>query len=85
MPDTYTLDDVATALNRAADDILTAMEARVEFGSQLDEGLRDALNLVVNAAGAYLEGTASTLAEVAEVNYDSPLDEILGWVAQAVR
>lgn len=75
---TYTHDDVASALNRAADDILEATEAG-------DEGLRDALNLMVNAALSYLSGSADTLAGVAEANYDSTLDEILGWIAQGIR
>lgn len=74
MPDTYSYEEINLAMNRAADDVLDAVSAR-------DEGLRDAVNLVVNAAGSYLKGEASTLAEVAEKNYDeATLDEILGWI-----
>lgn len=74
----YSTDQIAAALNKAADDILEAVDAD-------DEGLRDALNLVVNATMDYLTGDAETLEKVAEINYDADLFEILGWIAQGVR
>lgn len=74
----YNTDQIAAALNKAADDILEAVDAD-------DEGLRDALNLVVNATMDYLTGDADTLEKVAEINYDADLFEILGWIAQGVR
>ena len=74
----YSTDQIAAALNKAADDILEAVDAD-------DEGLRDALNLVVNATMDYLTGDADTLEKVAEINYDADLFEILGWIAQGVR
>lgn len=75
---TYTVVQVGHALNRAADDILEATEAE-------DEGLRDAINLMVNASICYLTGDATTLDAVAAHGYDADLDEILGWIAQGVR
>lgn len=44
----YTRDEINAALSQAADDVLTAIDAP-------DEGVRDAINLVVNAALHYLE------------------------------
>jgi hypothetical protein len=45
----YTEQQVADALNHAADEILDAVDAG-------DDGLRDGLNLLVNATIAYLTG-----------------------------
>jgi hypothetical protein len=78
MTDTYTHADVMTVLNRAADDVLDAAEAE-------DQGLRDAVNLVVNVAGSYLSGEASTVEEAVTINYDDDLPTILGWIAQGIR
>jgi hypothetical protein len=75
---TYTAEEISAALNKAADDIIEATEAE-------DEGLRDALNLMVNAAGAYLWDGAKNLEEVAEKNYDADLDSIVGWIQQGIR
>jgi hypothetical protein len=78
MSESYSIEEVTAALNRAADDLLQVTDAG-------DEGVRDAVNLLVNAAMAYLTGEAGTLTEVAEKNYDVPLDNILGWIQQGVR
>jgi hypothetical protein len=75
---TYTQDQVSAALNKAADDIIEATEAE-------DEGLRDALNLLVNAVGSYLWDGAEDLEQVAAKNYDADLDSIVGWIAQGIR
>ena len=75
---TYTQDQVSAALNKAADDIIEATEAE-------DEGLRDALNLLVNAVGSYLWDGAEDLGEVAVKNYDADLDSIVGWIQQGTR
>jgi hypothetical protein len=75
---TYTEDQVSAALNKAADDILEACEAE-------DEGLRDALNLMVNATAAYLSGKSEDLHQVAVLNYDAELDSIVGWIQQGIR
>jgi len=75
---TYTEDQVSAALNKAADDILDATEAE-------DEGLRDALNLMVNAVGAYLSGKSTDLEQVAALNYEADLDSIVGWIRQGIR
>jgi hypothetical protein len=62
----HTRDEVLAAMNRAADDVLSAIAAP-------DEGTRDAVNLVVNAATTYLENPDATLDEAIEENYT--LDE----------
>lgn len=82
MPDsstqTWTTDEVSAALNRAADDIAEAAEAE-------DEGLRDALNLMVNATAAYLSGEAEDLVQVAALGYDADLSSILSWIRAGIR
>lgn len=77
-PKGYTaVEDVETALNRACDDIIAAADLP-------DTGARDALNLLVNAAIAYVhDPNASTLGDVAEAAYGLPLDEIIGWIYEA--
>lgn len=67
------LQDVTTALNRACDDIVGA-------AGLADTGVRDALNLLVNAGLSYLDGTADDLAGVAAACYDEPLETVLGWI-----
>lgn len=70
----YDINAVSDAVNKAANDIIEAVDAG-------EEGLRDALNLMVNATICYLDGTASTLAEVAEQNYDeASIEDILDWI-----
>lgn len=59
----FTRDEVSQALNRAADDVLGAINAP-------DEGVRDAVNLVVNAAMTYLDTPDATLDEAIEENYE---------------
>ncbi len=76
VPAAFTEAQVLDALNEAADDILDAVDAG-------DEGLRDAVNLMVNATLAYLRGEATDLHEVAEGSYGEDLDTILGWIGQA--
>lgn len=65
--------DVAAALNRACDDI-------IEAAALPDAGVRDALNLLVNAGLAYLDGSAADLAGVTEASYGEPLETVLGWL-----
>jgi hypothetical protein len=74
----YTQDQISAVLNKAADEIIEVTEAE-------DEGLRDALNLMVNAVGSYLWDGAENLAQVAEKNYDADLDAIVGWIEQGIR
>jgi hypothetical protein len=59
--------------NHAADDFLDAVDAG-------DEGLRDGLNLLVNATIAYLTGQAETLHDVVEHSYDADYEEVLSWI-----
>jgi hypothetical protein len=83
---TFTEHDVSAAINKAADDILDAVDAP-------GTGLRDALNLMVNAAVSYLRREAATLRDVIDLNYDIDEEDeeeagdnystVLGWVAQA--
>jgi hypothetical protein len=75
-PATFTDADVLTALNEATDDILDAVDAG-------DEGLRDALNLMVNATIAYLRGGARDLRQAVEHSYGEDYETVLGWAAQA--
>lgn len=63
---------VVAALNRAADDILEAIDAP-------DEGARDLANLLVNVTVAYLDGSASTLTQAIEQSYDADPEEVLEW------
>ncbi|HVQ18708.1 MAG TPA: hypothetical protein VMT27_06690 [Actinomycetes bacterium] len=74
----HTDTEVSAALNKAADDILEAVDAG-------DEGLPDALNLLVNATAAYLSGKADDLTQVAALNYDADLSSILSWIRAGVR
>ena len=69
-----TTEDVRRALNQAADDILEALEAG-------DEGIRDVVNLMVNASFAYLTGAAQDLAGVVGDSYGeaTTLEEVLEW------
>lgn len=69
----YTLGEVSMAINRAAEDILAALDGP-------DTGVRDALNLLVNTALAYVTGEASTVAQVAEVSYSEDLGTVIGWI-----
>jgi hypothetical protein len=63
------------ALNRASDDILRAIDAPAT-------GLRDGLNLLVNAAMSYLKGEAHGLEAVVAANWDgdTTLEDVLGWI-----
>jgi hypothetical protein len=71
---TFTHTEVLAALNRAADDVLEAT-------NEGPDGLRDAINLVVNAAVSYLTGDAADLAQAVDVNYDeADLKTVLGWI-----
>jgi hypothetical protein len=73
----FTRDQVGEALNQAADEILDAVDADAE-------GLRDALNLVVNATASYLTGEAETLREVVEQNYSEDYDTVLSQIETAL-
>jgi len=72
---TFSEEAVATAANQAADDILDAVDAD-------DTGVRDALNLLVNATLGYLTGQARDLAEVVAQGYEATYDEVLSWIRE---
>jgi hypothetical protein len=76
-PTVFTEQQVADAVNHAADDILEAVEAG-------DEGLRDAMNLIVNATLGYLTGAAQNLQDVVEQGYDADYPTVLSWIEAAV-
>lgn len=76
-PCMFTEQQVAAALNHAADDILDAVDAG-------DEGLRDGLNLLVNATVAYLTGRAQNLQEVVGQGYDADYPTVLSWIETAL-
>jgi hypothetical protein len=76
-PTMFTEQQVADAVNHAADDILDVVEAG-------DEGLRDAMNLMVNATVAYLTGEAQNLQDVVEQDYDADYPTVLSWIEAAV-
>src|SRR4051794_17396419 len=76
-PGTFTEQAVSEAVNRAADDILDAVEAS-------DTGLRDAMNLVINATLAYLTGQAQDLPGVVQQDYEAAYPEVLSWIGEAV-
>lgn len=76
-PATFTQQQVLDALNEAANDILAAVHAG-------DEGLRDGINLIVNATIAHLCGEAEDLQDVVEVSYGEDYDTVLGWIEAAV-
>lgn len=69
----YTGEQVSAALNRAADDILEAIEYS-------ETGKRDVANLVVNAGVHYLSHPEATLDEAIIANYDG-VDpaEVIDW------
>lgn len=72
----FTEEQVSATLNRAADDILDAVNAG-------EQGLRDALNLIANATAAYLTGQAHTLEQVVEQRYDASYQQLLDWIKVA--
>lgn len=76
-PTVFTEQQVADAVNHAAGDILEAVEAG-------DEGLRDAMNLIVNATLGYLTGEAQNLQDVVEQGYDADYPTVLSWIEAAV-
>jgi hypothetical protein len=59
------------ALNNAVDAIVEAIT-----GSDRDT---DLLNLVVNVALSYLDGTAETVADAIQANYSETPETVLGW------
>jgi hypothetical protein len=76
-PATFTQQQILDALNEAANDILAAVHAG-------DEGLRDAINLMVNATIAYLCGEAQDLHDVVDVSYGEDYHTVLGWIEAAL-
>lgn len=68
---TVTGDQVGTALNRAADEVL---EIARDDGEEL---LRDAVNLILNAALHFLEHPEASLEDAVRENYDNDFAEEL--------
>lgn len=72
MPTTFTSQQIATALNKAADEIAELDPS--------DERIRDTVNLVVNAAVHFLANPDDDLDEAIEANYDEDPDVVVGWI-----
>ncbi|HZM79922.1 MAG TPA: hypothetical protein VFC19_29670 [Candidatus Limnocylindrales bacterium] len=79
--------NIADVLNAVADDLLQVKQAG-------EEGLRDALNLAVNAASLYMEkgwteadpsAARDRLEQVASSAYGEDLDTILSWIDAGIR
>lgn len=68
----FTAAELATAANRAADDILERIDAD-------DEGERDLVNLVVNATAVYLDDPEATLDDAIRTSYQLEPEEVLEW------
>jgi hypothetical protein len=72
-PATFTETQVSDTLNKACEDIIAA--------AQLPEtGVRDALNLLVNATSIRLRDPEQTLEQIAEQAYQETLATILDWI-----
>ncbi|MBL7491258.1 hypothetical protein I6A60_07695 [Frankia sp. AgB1.9] len=78
-----TLGRVNGVINGVANDIMDHLTERTGFASDLDSGVTDALNLMVNATLYRLANTADSLAEVAVLAYGEPLETILDWIGGA--
>lgn len=78
MSKSFTLDEIRWALNAACDDISDAAELP-------DEGVIDALNLLINATVHYLESPdGRSLERAVEASYDrASLDDITDWIGRA--
>ena len=70
--------ELTSALNRAADDVLEAIDAP-------DEGVRDAINLVINAAAHYARHPGADLAAAITANYQEDPETVLDWARRSVR
>lgn len=66
----YTEDEVRTALNEAANDIQ---------GYNLAAEQHAIVDLTVNVALAYLDGTAQTVPDAIDASYSEEPAEVLGW------
>ena len=81
---TFTLAEVETALNRAADDVSDTLDGD---GSTAQVGRRDLINLAVSVTLSYLRGTATTVEQAIIDNYphedgettDALIERVLGW------
>jgi hypothetical protein len=73
---TIARDAVSRALNSACDEIIAA-------GDLPDEGMRDALNLLVNAGMHYLDHPGDSLSDVIAANYDDSEGTPLEWITRA--
>lgn len=65
---------VNRVLNEVADEIIDAADVP-------DTGVRDALNLMVNAVNHRLFADENaTLEEIVEAEYEASYEEVLGWI-----
>lgn len=68
----YTYDQVSSAFNRAADEIIEAIDAG-------DEGKRDVVNAVINVGMHYLKHPGEDLENALGASYGSDPSEVLDW------
>jgi hypothetical protein len=81
--ETVALGRVSEVINDVANDIMDHLVGRAEFASDLDTGITDALNLMINATLHRLSHTAENLEDIAVLAYDLPLETILSWIEKA--
>lgn len=74
MSTTFTSQQIATALNKAADEIAELDPS--------DERIRDTVNLMVNAAVHFLANPDDDLDDAIEANYDEDLNVIISWILE---
>jgi hypothetical protein len=73
----YMDEQVSEAYNKAADEVLEAIDAP-------DEGVRDAINLIVNAGAFFLKQPDGQLTEAIEDAYQEDAETVLGWARAGV-
>lgn len=63
--------DHVEILNRAADDVIASVYGSEDDGDQIPVPDRDLINILVNVAGAYFDGTATNVREAISVSWDA--------------
>lgn len=80
LSDVQSRDEFGLLLNESADELIEAHGYDQDVTHWIgDEGPRDAINLLVNAAMTFHDDPNLTLADVAELNYSEDIETILDW------
>lgn len=74
LPQAFTVDEIQTALNRAADAVTEAA------GVLDDDPIADIINLIVNASAHFVEHPHDDLDATIAANYDDPSEEVRSWL-----